>query len=1606
MALFDPDDEQALMIRERGVDPATVQVDKNGGVFPRKEAPPPPMLTSARPEHTTIPGAGIRGFGKAILPTLAGGGVATAVGAGLGLLGGPAAPVTVPAGIAAVTTLGAALAATMASSHLQEKGLDAVAKARPGGWADTLQKDSAIDTAEHPYAQLIGGLPASKFGGGTFLPRIGKFLTTDKAKFAKMAGIQGGLDAGVQIASNGGLENFDLQRTLLAAGAAPLFAGARNAPPESIDATIARITGAKPTVDEGLAAAGGGKSKPTTTSSNPLVLQPEKFAALSPEGLISIAGDSTDAFSVGLRKIAEIKRLGIEVDAQMVHAIGSARDPRVGGRTVLSETIPKKEADARSVEELGLRSAAEGEGNVTAANQNELAVTEATAAKEKLLAEREAARGVKLQADASAQQAGALGARTIPEARITEVRQDPSGTLVINQPRSTGQAEASARAIQEAAPQQEKASLAGFAAREKQLAAMEKQLGGHLEGSPEHTMVLRYLNNKRQALDKDLASFLDQGLPEELSNTSATTDEVVRPRKFKAIDPADEPLTGDPQSIDENGNVIKQGELPLDDAETGYTPIKPPKFRSTVDPSLVGKTADESEGVVSYTPEEQAAMAADKAARIVAKVSARNKKILGVDPNEPPLPGGQPKPVAPVKPGEPPAPAEIDPSLGVKKASSLPNEGESYPDFVARKRVEDGYGGRLLPQKVRNEYTAIYKTAEAMRAENKRKALNPGKQSRSIIESHPNWDDYEASLLHEVNEQDYLNFYDLLPTDHSNAVDNTAQAGGTKLPVTIAKLSAETFADRDILKAQQKAKEGPKTEPVVETPATKSSPTTEPESRGFGLGALGGKTQDKLIEKAKNLNPGKLIKSVHQRIKDSGALGTYYADASEATRIYRQQKEGPAQQLITEAQGDLNYDQRVKIGNYLLENFESGGKPTTILLPNEQKAADALSDLIANKIAKEKESGPYIRRFVDGVETETPFERQDHFWAKVTSQEVDKLNNNPTKNPAEAERLRQEYIDHVMNENGVSKEAAEKAFASQLHSNVGPNGQNPFFRGSRLESGIGPPKSWIEPDPFKAARKYVSRHYTDLEYHEFIESNPVLAKAMNLESNGKGEAIPDDVEFEGRRVRPGELLNTDTQTDLKDYMGYVDPHTQEVEKWMGLVHSAKIGPISGTVSHIQTLGHVTGMLKPGEYKHFLTGWRDMFTTSGFDRAIKAGSVRPTRNVLPTVAEYMDEGLNQLQDAINKYTGRELMSRASDVWLDTVGRAIAESRIRDGDTKFLKDYGPPDWQYRKADDIINFAAAKFTRNFAGAYDATDQPPALSRGSGGPLGTMFKLSRWPVGRFNRWRDQEYKQAKEGNFVPLLVQLGGGLLSVEAINFLKEQIIGQKPRELSWSEFFKLGGDKDAAYTLFSKVATASQMGLMGDILFMAAGASSGEGPRGSQNLLIQSTTDLFTRLSQFTTALGKGTAEFGIGDLSKLVFEIAKDNIQALKLVTEKKKDTGEREERLARRAGYLPPKSGSGGLSDPFSEAGAYRAEDEEALARIFKRKLETGQRIDSPDSEIRSSSMIVDGKRQGYYDFIEDSQGAEEKKAARDRDRNNTTKKRKMFSSALRRARE
>lgn len=782
--------------------------------------------------------------------------------------------------------------------------------------------------------------------------------------------------------------------------------------------------------------------------------------------------------------------------------------------------------------------------------------------------------------------------------------------------------------------------------------------------------------------------------------------------------------------------------------------------------------------------------------------------------------------------------------------------------------------------------------------------------------------------------------------------------------------------------------------------------TIENSAKPKGIGGGINKAIEKNKEGGFVINPFDAIRPTAKRIVEfAGEKGKKFVKHLEDTFVSRDQMMNPVLVHLNElANQGFSASELKALDQHFIELKRSGTSSVT-LTPELQKLADDLNAVVLDTAAdKSRPDSPWVLDYnpATGTSTARPFKIRPHYFPEVADPRVLKLIQDPAKNQsAEWHQLKKDYID-FQKSHGMTDEEALKSFVNRQNPAYGESAPNSEFRGMRFEEGNGLPDSWRIKNPIDAMKAYIVKHATDMAFHRNIESNPEAATLIGLKDNGRGKAYP---VVTPTGTEPDLAGNDNVRAAIADYLGLDPKGTRELNRLTHLFTTPLLGPLTQAKDILSIPGVLSEVATIGEQRLLIGSAFRAFTQTAKDAAIKGGSVKAGRNVVYATAQDLTDTASKLVDGWSAATGAEGLARTARTMVHDFGYQLAKLRLASGKADELFDqFGPADWKSKMStpaeqESTLQTTAAKITNHVLGSYNFKDLPPALLRGGGHDfLRAVFALQRWSVGRLNNWRAGAIEPAKKGNLRPLLGGLTGGLLSAGAINWLNEQIANRKPRELTWEEWLNLGKE-DTIYTLFSKVNTAGYAGIASQLAFSVVQGLHGEMPRGFNNLFLQAGHDIGQRAVQFLSALSSGEAD--LGDTWTILHEILKDRAQVVRLLSDQP-ETGNREEKIARRLGYLPKQSRFPSLPNPFSEGQRYQRGDAEGLARMFENDLEQGRRPRAPGVDVRQSRAIKDGNVTDYYGFIERAQGKAASDAAYERDVESTRRKREIYSTARR----
>lgn len=521
-----------------------------------------------------------------------------------------------------------------------------------------------------------------------------------------------------------------------------------------------------------------------------------------------------------------------------------------------------------------------------------------------------------------------------------------------------------------------------------------------------------------------------------------------------------------------------------------------------------------------------------------------------------------------------------------------------------------------------------------------------------------------------------------------------------------------------------------------------------------------------------------------------------------------------------------------------------------------------------------------------------------------------------SSDPARYERHHQEWLDYAENKLGGDREKAEEIWKAltDVNNTFGASPATPAYKALRVQEGIGVPPSWRM--PLKDALDYHAlRASTDLSYYKHIQSDPRISKVLGLNAdNGWGQPHPDvpEVNNEGGRQ--------DIQDLIADWDRVRKSRTDELQALTSFVLSNQLGLSASLRDFTTTLTNSLVESKGLGVARMAKSIAEAF--GGSKSAFEGGALQRRDSASPDSQFIVGSLFNDWAERLRTWTGRTAIQNFLETSTYNYGKAYGKKLLGDltsGDkaaqsfaVKQLDRMLGTEWKntfIRDPKQIEDLFAFKFRESMSGSHRAADLSremlPASKLGGGWEtMRGLTTLSRWSVGRMNNWRKHVWGAMEDGNPVPFIKSIVGGVLSAEAVEQLKEWLTGQKPPEMSWKEFVNSGFD-DAAYTIAGKLQLTSGLGLLGDAMWTIAQARKGE-LKYSQlnNPAIATVTRTLTRMMQGAEAIDKGRSPVEL--LAELPMQIILDNNQNLRMIKQRANydetgDTGRREEQLYNRA---------------------------------------------------------------------------------------------------------
>jgi len=580
---------------------------------------------------------------------------------------------------------------------------------------------------------------------------------------------------------------------------------------------------------------------------------------------------------------------------------------------------------------------------------------------------------------------------------------------------------------------------------------------------------------------------------------------------------------------------------------------------------------------------------------------------------------------------------------------------------------------------------------------------------------------------------------------------------------------------------------------------------------------------------------------------------------------------------MLEARGNLSSQEWNNVYHTLVDEGRQHADLSARLNPNELDAYNKIravyQDMGKNRLA----SGQLVGGRAGGIDPHGMFEVIDRDVLRVMLEHA---------NTPQAQQLRQEFIDHQIN-NGVTPAKAEQKLKTLLgHFGEITDLQNNFkFNAVRSPEGVGLPDSWIEKDFDAAIRRYTRRFATDRAFFDVIEKDPRMMSALGADKMANGAAIP-----AAHAVGPDNLVGGDpaVRTLLASYIGTDLGHREPFHASLGRFVNSLIlgGPITkltdlGSVP-FHALRYVRTQDIPGLFAS-MANWKN-----GYANAFKTGLNKRGGLIVATeilgAHEQAARALDRAAEFVTKATGSEQLELLSRGLAQAMGEFVGRTQrglALGGDKHakaFLEKLGS-DWQSASPEEL----GTRVAKLMQGRYDLTNMP-AWMRTS--PIAPFFSMMRWSVEQWNNFRNFAVQPAMQGNVMPLAHSLIGAVAGGALINQMREEIAGKKPYTATEEELNAAsaagapGVDKERIYKWIAAANITGTMGIVGELTRQLYELSTSKTPQGFQYPVAGVLQDIALRGASALAAIHDGEDPAEIA--GQYVKDIAKDNVQIIRL----------------------------------------------------------------------------------------------------------------------------
>ncbi|NBW15505.1 MAG: hypothetical protein EBR82_46720, partial [Caulobacteraceae bacterium] len=562
------------------------------------------------------------------------------------------------------------------------------------------------------------------------------------------------------------------------------------------------------------------------------------------------------------------------------------------------------------------------------------------------------------------------------------------------------------------------------------------------------------------------------------------------------------------------------------------------------------------------------------------------------------------------------------------------------------------------------------------------------------------------------------------------------------------------------------------------------------------------------------------------KIAFAGIADELYARIRNYTGKYENALIAPLENLPTESRNriiETMYDEDMDRKSY-----------TTRLNAKEQIAHRAIRGALKRMRQEQIAANQLINGKPAGID---PF----YFPNIIDSTILHDLANSPESARAkEAERQFVEFNKDLFVKRGVSpadaQTKAEEAFGKFIGSLKPMAIDSGFDYGAvSLPASTKLPPTWIQGDAVESFRNYAKRFGRARAFYDVMGRDENAMRLLGRKNyfNAAGKEVP-VTNLGSRLVR--------------------DPNVRNLmESALGVTHESQEGwtPAVGRLANTLLLSNVMSRLTdvsttpfkalsylpvtrlPGLIKN-LGNMRQSMENAYNTGGVRRGGLMVVREVLGAGDTYINK-LDKVTQFIIRVTGSEALERGSRFLSQNIGEYIYDvnsALARAGDKRadeFLRRLAPQ-WDTLAREEV----AQRIAQLFQGRYDATNLPNWIQNS---PAAPFFSMMKWNIEQWNNFKRFAWEPAKQGDVMPLVKTILGGVIGGLAVGEMREKITGKKQRVATFDELkygFDEGDKTQAGLEAMRKAAFLAQVtgtiGVVGELALQGLDIAARDKPQG--------------------------------------------------------------------------------------------------------------------------------------------------------------------------------